>query len=259
MTGHASVFILMAGVVAFGGAGLLLAVVGLWLDRRVEAWEAAVLGVVVLAAMAFAITTTSAPVFLGVMFLFVAVPVCLGRLGRLAERQSTERLLGQDETRAHELVAADPQNAAAYSLLGDVYRRRGELDKAVEHYARAVELSPDSTEERFKLEKTSKELSLQERGAQLCPMCREEIDRRQRRCPHCNYTLSLAEGLREWTQARGPRKALTASLLVVVPLTVLLVFLAPLLHRPFGAFIVFITAALVVMVAVLVRYGLFQR
>jgi tetratricopeptide (TPR) repeat protein len=259
VAGQAALFILKAGVTAFAGAALLLAVLGLWLDRRVEPWEAAVLGGVVLAAMALAITSTSAAVVFGVIFLFAAVPICLQQLGRLAERQASERLLGQDETRARQLIAADPRNAAAYSLLGDVYRQRGELDRAVKHYAHALEVSPGSTEDRYKLEKASKELSLQERGAQLCPMCREEIDRSQRRCPHCNYTLSLGEGLREWTQARGPRKAVTASLLIAVPLTVLLVFLVPFLHRPFGTVIVLMAAALIVIVVVLLRLGLLER
>jgi hypothetical protein len=257
--GHPALLILKAAVAGFIGAGLLLGVVGLCLDRRLEPWEAVALGGLVLAGMAIAITSTSPVTFLGVIFLLVAVPLAVQAFSRLTERQVTERLLRVDETRARALIEADPRNAAAHSLLGDIYRRRGQMEEAVEQYEEAVRLMPDSQQERWKLGRASKELSLQERGARLCPMCGGEIDRGQRRCPHCDYTLSVAEGLREWTQTRGLQRTITTTLLIMVALTALLTVLRPVLQRPFGALLFFLCSALIVVVILLLRYGLLER
>jgi tetratricopeptide (TPR) repeat protein len=48
-------------------------------------------------------------------------------------------------------TAQDPANSAAFSLLGVLYERLGEKDRAIEAYERALELNPGSTADREKL------------------------------------------------------------------------------------------------------------
>jgi lipoprotein NlpI len=40
----------------------------------------------------------------------------------------------------HALIAFDPQVAAGYVGLGDVYAQKGEISTAIENYERAIEL-----------------------------------------------------------------------------------------------------------------------
>jgi len=51
-----------------------------------------------------------------------------------------------------EVLAADQDNATAHSILGDIYRDQGKITDAMHWYKLALDLNPDSTADRVKLE-----------------------------------------------------------------------------------------------------------
>jgi tetratricopeptide (TPR) repeat protein len=53
--------------------------------------------------------------------------------------------------RCTEALRADPQSAAAHSLLGDIYENQGRLDKASHWYQLALEQNPESIADKAKL------------------------------------------------------------------------------------------------------------
>ncbi len=50
-----------------------------------------------------------------------------------------------------EVIKKQPENALAYSYLGDIYLRKGQLDGALNLYLKAVDLNPDIGENYFRM------------------------------------------------------------------------------------------------------------
>jgi tetratricopeptide (TPR) repeat protein len=78
-----------------------------------------------------------------------------------------EALTHEAEGRLHEAALAcegvlvlDPANTSAHSLLGLIYEKQGDLQKAVAEYEKVVALNPDSVADRAKLEELRRRLRL---------------------------------------------------------------------------------------------------
>jgi tetratricopeptide (TPR) repeat protein len=78
-----------------------------------------------------------------------------------------EALTHESEGRLHEAALAcegvlvlDPANTSAHSLLGLIYEKQGDLQKAVAEYEKVVALNPDSAADRAKLEELRRRLHL---------------------------------------------------------------------------------------------------
>jgi tetratricopeptide (TPR) repeat protein len=69
-------------------------------------------------------------------------------------RANLLRVRGQWEAAAEQcaqVMRLDPQNAAAHSLLGEIYDNQGHLERAIRWYEEALELNPKSVADRAKL------------------------------------------------------------------------------------------------------------
>jgi len=62
----------------------------------------------------------------------------------VAERRSNVAMLAEDLEKCRELIAYDPDNAAAYAKLGSLYARQKQWAEAVGAYQKAVELEPEN-------------------------------------------------------------------------------------------------------------------
>lgn len=78
-----------------------------------------------------------------------------------------DALTQEAEGRLHEAILAcegvlvlDPANTSAHSLLGLIYEKQGELQKAVAEYEKVVALNPDSVADRAKLEELRRRLHM---------------------------------------------------------------------------------------------------
>lgn len=78
-----------------------------------------------------------------------------------------EALTHESEGRLHEAALAcegvlvlDPANTSAHSLLGLIYEKQGDLEKAVAEYEKVVALNPDSVADRAKLEELRRRLRM---------------------------------------------------------------------------------------------------
>lgn len=78
-----------------------------------------------------------------------------------------DALAHEAEGRWHEAILAcegvlvlDPANTSAHSLLGLIYEKQGELQKAVAEYEKVVALNPDSVADRAKLEELRRRLRM---------------------------------------------------------------------------------------------------
>jgi hypothetical protein len=72
----------------------------------------------------------------------------------LLARANLLRVRGQWEAAAEqcaEVLRLDPRNAAAHSLLGEIYDNQGYLDRAIRWYSEALELDPANVADRAKL------------------------------------------------------------------------------------------------------------
>jgi hypothetical protein len=78
-----------------------------------------------------------------------------------------EALTHESQGRLHEAALAcegvlvlDPANTSAHSLLGLIYEKQGDLQKALAEYEKVVALNPDSAADRAKLEELRRRLHL---------------------------------------------------------------------------------------------------
>jgi tetratricopeptide (TPR) repeat protein len=83
------------------------------------------------------------------------------------QRLLDEALAHEAEGRLHEAALAcegvlvlDPANTSAHSLLGLIYEKQGELEKAVAEYEKVVALNPDSVADRAKLDDVRRRLRM---------------------------------------------------------------------------------------------------
>lgn len=69
-----------------------------------------------------------------------------------AFREFERENLGEAILLGEAAVAVDPANASAFSLLGTIYEKRGQVAEAIRCFERVVELNPDSEADRERLE-----------------------------------------------------------------------------------------------------------
>lgn len=69
----------------------------------------------------------------------------LSDLNRQAYQAFQHAMLERAEPLYRQIVERQPSNHDAYFMLGNIYLRLGQLDAAVIHYRKALELKPDDT------------------------------------------------------------------------------------------------------------------
>jgi len=160
-------------VVALVGA----AVIGRIMEGELTGSHATIALLFVAALLVGVVLLWNSP-FVFALFLVAAGLVALWWLAQVtAERQLVHQIHAEEEARYKAALERDPNNAAAWSALGDLYLEAKRYDDAIACYERAVQIMPTATEEKRKLR----------RAQQL----KEEAQRTQRHCPQCHLPLPL--------------------------------------------------------------------
>lgn len=198
-------------------------IVSAWFDRRLSGGQAVLL-LVGLLSLEFLTMGLAGP---GVLLLGTAVfgaGALAWAIFRIRERRLADSFDEEDTARCRAALEFDPKNVAAHSLLGDIHRRRGELEQAIEEYRDALRLDPSLGPERFWVRRLQQDLERRGRRDMACPRCGALRPEKVDACPQCGRLYSSLEtaGHALRTMSRGRRAALAAlAALVPVGLTVL--------------------------------------
>ena len=196
--------LLLEIVIAAGaGAAIAAAIVAMWFDNILEAWEGASLLTACAVFVGLTIVMAGTPGFTFMLVILVVGAVAARVLSRAGDRALERRMLDDDERNARQAIQFDYKNAAAHSLLGDVLRKRGRLRDAIVEYEISLNLQPDQPQERRKLETAVQELALQEGIETICPQCKATWPREARTCPECGTPRSKSRRLARWMAAGG--------------------------------------------------------
>jgi len=197
------ILLLKIMLAAGAGAAAASAIVAMWFDNILEAWEGASLLVACAIFVGLTIVMAGTPGYI-LMLLALAVGAVAARVtSRLGDRALERRFLDEDERSAREAIQFDYKNAAAHALLGDVLRKRGRLREAIVEYEVSLNLQPDQPEEHRKLETAVRELALQEGTETICPHCNATWPRGARNCPECGMPRSRGRQFVRWVAAGG--------------------------------------------------------
>lgn len=233
----------ICAIVAFFGGYWIMS--GLF-SRQISGGEAVLLVSGLLAVLFFAISLAIHG-WLGILLILAVLfgmALMFRGLAQRADRGLAARLDEEEIAKYRAALEVDPDNVAAHSLMGDTYRRIGQLEQAIEEYEAALSLDPSLRQERYWLERTRAELESGGRRELLCPRCRAVRPAGASTCPECGRWYSSVEvwkhGLRFADPARkavwcgvgigaiGTMAAITIAAPGAMKLMVLMVvFLAP--------------------------------
>ena len=190
-------------IAAVAGGAAATVIVTLWLERILAGWET--IGLFAGCAVFTGLTIVSAqsPAYWPMLMAMVGIGVGSWIAGRVTERGLQRRLLEDDARKARAAVEFDFKNVAAHSLLGDVHAQRGQWDKAIEEYEISLELEPNQPEERFKLERAVRQLSMAEGRSRECKGCGAEWPKDAEACPECGRSGSLVVAASKWMSGGG--------------------------------------------------------
>jgi len=180
--------IICAGV-SFAGA---FWIISCWFDRKLSGRESVLLLVGLLAVECLAMAMPGA----GLLVLAAAVvggAVLIRMLAGRAERRLASSFEQEDIAKYREAMELDPKNVAAHSLLADTYRRRGELELAIQEYQAALGLDPSLRQERYWVQQLEAQLDERARKGMRCPRCGAVRPPAAQVCPECDRWYSTAE------------------------------------------------------------------
>lgn len=139
-----AVLLLFLGIVAS-------AIVGRLVEGELSATEGVIVILLPIVSLVLAliwwknslIVLLSCSLCLGVVMLWVLHHISEQRIRRWLDEQEIERYKAT--------IKSDPKNAAAHSMLGDVYLRLKRYDEAIKEFEEALKLDPLSQSDRYKL------------------------------------------------------------------------------------------------------------
>jgi tetratricopeptide (TPR) repeat protein len=210
-----AVLLLFLGIVAS-------AIVGRLVEGELSATEGVIVILLPIVSLVLAliwwknslIVLLSCSLCLGVVMLWVLHHISEQRIRRWLDEQEIERYKAT--------IKSDPKNAAAHSMLGDVYLRLKRYDEAIKEFEEALKLDPLSQSDRYKLRLAKeKKLEAELRGV-ACPRCHNINPRIAARCQKCDYELnrSFAIDFVAWiTQPDSLKRVITTTLLLIIPLS----------------------------------------
>jgi Tetratricopeptide repeat. len=129
--------------------------------------------------------------FVFALFLVAAGLAALWWLAQVtAEHQLVHQIHAEDEARYKAALERDPNNAAAWSALGELYLEAKRYDDAIACYERAVQIMPTATEEKRKLRRAQQLKEEAQRTQRHCPQCRSPLPLLAVTCPQCGEEVS---------------------------------------------------------------------
>jgi Flp pilus assembly protein TadB len=182
----------ICAVIAFAGGYMILSAV---FARQISGREAFLLvaGLFVLMFICVKMMLYGGPGILVLLVVVAGTAALFTVLARTADRRLTKGLDDEETGRYERALEIDPDNVAAHALLADTYRRRGELERAIEEYEAALRLEPSLREESHWLERSKVELERQQSKELLCPRCRTPRPDGAGVCPECDREYSAWE------------------------------------------------------------------
>ncbi|MCS7254256.1 MAG: tetratricopeptide repeat protein [Armatimonadota bacterium] len=169
---------------------VMSAVVGKLLEGEFSPVEGIVLILLPLTSLTLAITH-----WRNILMVILSCGLCFGvvvlwALHRISEERIRRHLLKQEIERYKATIRRDPKNAAAHSMLGDVYLKMKRYDEAIKEFEEALKLDPMSQSDRYKLKLATEKKREAELKGVTCPRCHEINSRIRARCQQCDYELN---------------------------------------------------------------------
>jgi len=195
----------ICAAIGFAGGYMILSAL---FARKISGREAFLLTMGLFAVLFFSVSMMlrGGPGML-VLLVVVAGTACLFHaLARAGDRRIAKGLVDEEIARYKEALEIDPDNTAAHSLLGDTYRRLGQLERAIEAYEAALRLEPSLRAERYWLERLKSELERREEKELLCPRCRTPRPEGAGSCPECGRVYSAWEVWRHAFRTMEPTR-----------------------------------------------------
>jgi Flp pilus assembly protein TadB len=182
----------ICAVIAFAGGYMILSAA---FERKISGREAFLLiaGLFVLMFVCVKMMLYGGPGILLLLLVVAGTAALFHVLARTADRRLRKGLDDEEIGQYEHALEIDPDNTAAHALLADTYRRRGELERAIEEYEAALRLEPSLRQESYWLERLRVEVERQERKELLCPRCRTPRPEGAERCPECEREYSAWE------------------------------------------------------------------
>ena len=182
----------ICAVIAFAGGYMILSAV---FARQISGREAFLLvaGLFVLMFICVKMMLYGGPGILLLLLVVAGTAALFHVLARTADRRLTKGMDDEEIGRYERALEIDPDNVAAHALLADTYRRRGELERAIEEYEAALRLEPSLREESHWLERSKVELEREQSKELLCPRCRTPRPEGAGACPECDREYSAWE------------------------------------------------------------------
>ncbi len=176
-----------------------------------------------------------AMIYWGNLFVVViSCSLCVGvivlwALHRIGEERIKRFLLEQDIERYKATIRRDPKNAAAHSLLGDIYLRMKRYNEAIKEFEEALKLDPMSQSDRYKLRLAMEKKREAELKGISCPRCHTINSRMRARCQQCGYELnrSIALDFVAWlVEPQSLKRIAVTGIIAIVPLTLISFFIS---------------------------------
>lgn len=185
----------------FGVATALI--LGQWIEGSLSGTEVVTYVFVTLAAVVAAINFYDKPLLFVVFAVALAIAGAMWGAKLLGQNLAKRRLDDQEISQYNDAIVRDPNNAGAYSYLGDVYIRTSRYNDAISAYQKATELMPHSRQDRFKLCHAKKEKHRIEMNGAHCATCNAINRRHSPYCAACGcllhrpYLVDLGDWLRK--------------------------------------------------------------
>jgi len=126
----------------------------------------------------------------------------------LAERRKARKMERDDITGYLRALDKQPDVPYPHRKLGDIYKERGDWDRAIEHYQSYLEVHEDAADMKFRLKKCLTARRREAMGLRVCPACGAESPGDAVRCGQCGFylkgtqeiidTLTTPEMMRIW-------------------------------------------------------------
>lgn len=205
------------------------AVVGKLIEGEFSPIEGIVLIVLPLASLMLSLIYWS-----NIVMVIISCSLCFGIivlwvLHQINEERLRRSLLEQEIERYKATIRRDPKNAAAHSMLGDVYLRIKRYDDAIRELEEALKLDPMSQSDRYKLRLAMEKKREIELKGVACPRCHAINSRLRAQCQQCGYELnrSIAIDFVAWlAEPQSLKRIAITGLIIIVPLTVAFFFIS---------------------------------
>jgi tetratricopeptide (TPR) repeat protein len=180
----------LVAAICFGIGWRLLAAL---FEKELALWEAMVLFSCLFAFAGLAIRLAESNLFYPFLLLAGLVIAAVRYYPQILEEKRRRSIIAEDLQRCRQALDFDPLNVAAYSLMGDIYMRLGELDEAIANYRKAIELDPKASAEQDKLDGAMREKAMLEGKAMFCPRCLAPRPKETNVCQNCARPFSFDE------------------------------------------------------------------